>query len=417
MTNRVVITGLGALTSIGIGTASFWNAALEGRSGARRIQDFDGLDLNTYRSQVAAEIKEFDPLTYLDARRIERSDRSTQFALVAAQMCIKDSVIEFGQENPYRSGVCIGSGTGGMVIGERQLTALLQHGQAHKVHPNLISMNTLNAPAGQIAIGWGLKGPNLTIATACSSGAHAIGQAFNLIRWGQADVMVAGGTEACITPLTFAGFCSLRTLSTHFNDTPEKASRPFDRMRDGFVMGEGAGMIILESLSHAERRGAKIYAEVAGWGATSEAHHMVIPEQSGREVTRTIELALEDAKVRAEQVDYINAHATSTPAGDQVEIRAIKQVCGSRAEKVLINATKSMIGHTIGAAGAIGAIVCALTLQTGLVHPTINLEEIDPECALPGIRNEVQEGALDLGLVHSFGFGSNNACLVLRKIR
>jgi 3-oxoacyl-[acyl-carrier-protein] synthase II len=417
MKNRVVITGLGALTSIGIGTASFWNAALEGRSGTRRIQDFDGLDLNGYRSQVAAEIKGFDPLTYLDAKRIERSDRSTQFALVAAQMCIKDSVIEFGQENPYRSGVCIGSGTGGMVIGERQLTALLQHGQAHKVHPNLISMNTLNAPAGQIAIEWGLKGPNLTIATACSSGAHAIGQAFNLIRWGQADVMVAGGTEACITPLTFAGFCSLRTLSTHFNDTPEKASRPFDRMRDGFVMGEGAGMIILESLSHAERRSAKIYAEVAGWGATSEAHHMVIPEQSGREVTRTIELALEDAKVRAEQVDYINAHATSTPAGDQVEIRAIKQVCGSRAEKILINATKSMIGHTIGAAGAIGAIVCALTLQTGLVHPTINLEEIDPECALPGIRNKVQEGALDLGLVHSFGFGSNNACLVLRKIR
>ena len=416
MTNRVVITGLGALTPIGIGTSSFWNAALDGRSGARRIQGFDSLDLSSYRSQVAAEIKEFDPLIYLDARKIERSDRSTQFALVAAQMCIKDAVIEFAQENPYRSGVCIGSGTGGMVIGERQLTALLQHRQAHKVHPNLISMNTLNAPSGQIAIDWGLKGPNLTIATACSSGAHAIGQASNLIRWGQADIMVAGGTEACITPLTFAGFCSLRTLSTHFNDTPEKASRPFDRRRDGFVMGEGAGMVILESLTHAQRRGAKIYAEVAGWGATSEAHHMVIPEQSGMEVTRTIELALADAKVGAEQVDYINAHATSTPAGDQVEIRAIKQVCRSRAENVLINATKSMIGHTIGAAGALGAIVCALTLQTGRVHPTINLEEIDPECALPGIRNEVQERAIDVGLVHSFGFGSNNAVLVLRKL-
>jgi 3-oxoacyl-[acyl-carrier-protein] synthase II len=413
--DRVVITGLGIVTPIGIGTSSFWDAALEGRSGVRRIQGFDGLDLGTYRSQVAAEISDFKPLDHLD-RKCERADRSTQFALVAAQMCIKDAGIEFAEENPYRSGECIGSGSGGMVIGERQLTALYQHGQAHRVHPKLISMNTLNAPSGQVAIDWGLKGPNLTIATACSSSAHAIGQAANLIRWGQADVMVAGGAEACITPLTFAGFCSLRALSTHFNDCPQKASRPFDRRRDGFVMGEGAGMMTLESFSHAQRRGAKIYAEVAGWGATSEAHHMVIPEQSGMEVARTIEIALADAKVGAEQVDYINAHATSTPVGDLVEIRAIKQVFMSQADKISISASKSMIGHAIGGAGAIGAIVCALTLQTGLVHPTINLEEIDAECALPGIRNEVQEQSINVGLVHSFGFGSNNAVLVFRKV-
>jgi 3-oxoacyl-[acyl-carrier-protein] synthase II len=415
MRNQVVITGMGLITPIGIGTSQFWTAALEGRSGAHRIPPFAGVDMNSYRSQVAAEVQGFRPEIYLDARKVEKTDRSTQFALAAAKMAIEDAGIDFTRAERYRSGVCIGSGTGGMIVGERQLTALYHNAKAHKVHPNFIPMHTMNAPSGQIAIEWGLNGPNLTIATACSSGAHAIGQAMNLIRGGQAEVMLAGGTEACITPLTFAGFCSLRALSTHFNDAPEKASRPFDRKRDGFVMGEGAAILVLEALSHARRRSANIYAEVAGWGATNEAHHMVIPEQTGLAIARTIELALADARLGARQVDYINAHATSTPAGDQVEIRAIKEVCQAHAGDVLINATKSLVGHTIGAAGAIGAIACVLTLQTGLIHPTINLEEPDPECALAGIRNEVQQRRVDVGLVHSFGFGSNNAVLVLRR--
>jgi 3-oxoacyl-[acyl-carrier-protein] synthase II len=302
-----------------------------------------------------------------------------------------------------------------MVMGEREVTQLYQHLRPHRVHPNFIPAITLNSASGILAMAYGAKGPNLTISTACSSSAHALGQALNCIRSGQADAVITAGADASITPLVFAGFCSLRALSTKFNETPAKASRPFDRLRDGFVMGEGAGALILESLSHAKKRKARIYAEVAGYAATSEAYHMVIPREDGVEIAETIRRALKDAGVLPGQVDYINAHATSTPIGDNVEIKGIRQVFKTRAGKLAISATKSLIGHTLGAAGAIGGIATALAIDTGRIHPTINYDYPDPECRLPGISRSAQERRVKVALVNSFGFGSNNAAVVFRK--
>jgi 3-oxoacyl-[acyl-carrier-protein] synthase II len=330
-------------------------------------------------------------------------------------MAIEDSGLNLASKDPYQVGVCMGSGMGGMVMGEPQLTDLIHTGLPGKVNPNFIPIVTPNSAAGQIAINFNVKGPNITISTACSSSAHAIGHAVDLIRWEKAEVMIAGGAEACITPLTVAGFCSLRTLSTHFNDRPEKALRPFDRQRDGFVMGEGAGTLIIESLEHALKRKVQIYAEIAGYASTSEASHMVIPEESGKEMVKTMELALADAKVPLEDVDYINAHATSTPIGDPVEIKAIKLLFRHHAHKIVINATKAVVGHTIGAAGAIAAIVCALSIKTGLIHPNINYEDPDPSCAMDLILQKVVEKKIKAALLNSFGFGSNNATLVFRR--
>jgi 3-oxoacyl-[acyl-carrier-protein] synthase II len=281
------------------------------------------------------------------------------------------------------------------------------------VHPNFIPTITLNSASGLVGLAHHAKGPNLTVSTACSSSAHALGLGLGVLRAGQADAVIAVGTEASITPLAFAGFASLRALSTSFNDAPERASRPFDRARDGFVMGEGAGALILETLAHARRRKARIYAEVAGYAATSEAYHMVIPQEDGVESARTMQLALADAAIAPAQVDYINAHATATPVGDPVEVLAIRRVLKRRAERVLVSATKSLVGHTLGAAGALGAITTVLSLGRGQVHPTVNYDDPDPACALPGIANRVQERPLAVALVNAFGFGSNNASLVL----
>ncbi|MEK6618477.1 MAG: beta-ketoacyl-[acyl-carrier-protein] synthase family protein, partial [Nitrospirota bacterium] len=311
--------------------------------------------------------------------------------------------------------VIVGAGMGGMVMGEREITTLYRNQKPHRVHPNFIPIITLNSASGIVAMAHGAKGPNLTISTACSSSAHAIGQALTCIRTGQADVVITVGADASITPLVFAGFCSLRVLSTGFNNDPARASRPFDRARDGFVMGEGAGALILESLTHARKRKARVYAEVAGYAGTSEAYHMVIPREDGADVAATMSLALRDAEVLPTQVDYINAHATSTPIGDAVEVKAIRRTFKSRAERVWVNATKSMIGHTLGAAGAIGAIVCALALETGLVHPTVNYDDPDPACALRGIARETQKRPLKVALLNAFGFGSNNAAVVFKK--
>jgi 3-oxoacyl-[acyl-carrier-protein] synthase II len=321
------------------------------------------------------------------------------------------------REDPHRVGTIVGAGMGGMVMGEREITQLYRNRRPNRVHPNFIPMITLNSASGIVAIAHGAKGPNVTISTACSSSAHAVGHALTWIRSGQADVVIAVGADASITPLVFAGFCSLRALSTGFNDAPTRASRPFDRARDGFVMGEGAGALVLESLSHARKRKARIYAEVAGYAATSEAHHMVIPQEDGTEVATTMTLALRSAGVAPSQVDYINAHATSTPIGDAVEVKAIKQVFKSRANRLAVNATKSMVGHSLGAAGAIGAVVCGLTVETGLIHPTVNYEEPDPACALPGISNKLQQRSVRIALLNAFGFGSNNAALVFQKYR
>ncbi|MSQ77429.1 MAG: beta-ketoacyl-[acyl-carrier-protein] synthase II [Nitrospiraceae bacterium] len=415
MSQRVVITGLGAVTPIGIGVGQFWKAALEGRSGISAIRSFDDLPLDAYQSRVAGQIHDFTPAQHLDGPHVNRVDRYAQFALVAAKEALADSGLRIERENPHRIGTIVGAGMGGMVMGERELTQLYRSQRPNRVHPNFIQTITLNSASGIIAMAHGAKGPNLTISTACSSSAHAIGQALIAIRTGQADMVITAGADASITPLVFAGFCSLRALSTNFNETPEKASRPFDRTRDGFVMGEGAGALILESLPHAKKRKARIYAEVAGYAATSEAYHMVIPREDGVEVATTMALALRDAKVRPAQVDYVNAHATSTPIGDAVEVKALRHLFKSRADRILINATKSMIGHTLGAAGALGGVACALALDTGQIHPTLNYDDPDPVCALPGISTQVQERPITIALLNAFGFGSNNAAVVFKK--
>jgi len=415
MPTRVVVTGLGVVSPIGIGVSEFWKAALEGRSGISTITSFDPFPMDGYRSKVAGQIRDFSPERYMDRTQAERIDRYAQFALVAAKEALADSGLQMAKEQPHRIGVIVGAGMGGMVMGEREITQLYTQQKPHRVHPNFIPVITLNSASGIVAMAYGAKGPNITISTACSSSAHALGQALHCIREGRADVVIVVGADASITPLVFAGFCSLRALSTKYNDQPEKASRPFDRARDGFVMGEGAGALILESVAHAKKRQARIYAEVAGYAATSEAYHMVIPREDGEEVATTMRLALADADATATQVDYINAHATSTSIGDAVEAKAIRQLFKSRADKLAISATKSLVGHTLGAAGALGGIATVLAIHTGQVHLTANYDDPDPACHLAGISRETQERKVKTALLNAFGFGSNNAAVVLKK--
>ena len=415
MRTTVVVTGLGVISPIGIGVSEFWKAALDGRSGISAITRFDPFPMDGYRSKVAGQIQGFSPEQYLDSVQAERVDRYAQFALVAAKEALADADLQMTKENPHRVGVIVGAGMGGMVMGEREITQLYQQQRPHRVHPNFIPVITLNSASGIVAMAHGAKGPNFTISTACSSSAHALGQAMQCIREGRADVVITVGADASITPLVFAGFCSLRALSTRYNDHPEKASRPFDRLRDGFVMGEGAGALILESAAHAKKRKARIYAEVAGYAATSEAYHMVIPREDGEEVARTMRLALADAGTTPAHVDYINAHATSTSIGDAVEAKAIRQLFKSLADKIAVSATKSLVGHTLGAAGAIGGIASVLTIHTGQIHPTANYDEPDPACGLRGISRSVQERKVKAALLNAFGFGSNNAAVVLRR--
>jgi 3-oxoacyl-[acyl-carrier-protein] synthase II len=416
MPARVVITGLGVVSPIGIGVPKFWKAALEGRSGISAMTAFDPFPLDGYRSRIAGRIHGFSPELYLSAGQGDRVDRYAQFALVAAKEALADADFHMEQEDPHRVGVIVGAGMGGMVMGEREITQLYEQKRPHRVHPNFIPVITLNSASGIVAMVHGAKGPNLTISTACSSSAHALGQAMHCIRAGTADAVIVVGADASITPLVFAGFCSLRALSTKYNDAPERASRPFDRGRDGFVMGEGAGALILESLAHAKKRKARMYAEVAGYAATSEAYHMVIPREDGVEVATTMRMALTDAGITPAQVDYINAHATSTTVGDAVEVKAIRLLFKSRADKIAVSATKSLVGHTLGAAGSLAGIVSALTLDSGHIHPTVNLDDPDPACALPGLSTHPQTRKAKVALVNAFGFGSNNAAVVLKKI-
>jgi 3-oxoacyl-[acyl-carrier-protein] synthase II len=414
MASRVVITGLGIVSPLGIGVNRFWEAALQGQSGITPLSSFGEFPMETYRSRVAGQVLDFHPQEFIEEKYSSRVDRYAQFGLVATKEALEDSGLQMEKEPAHRVGVAVGAGMGGMVMGEREITQLYQSCKPHRVHPNFIPTITLNSASGIVAMAHGAKGPNVTISTACSSSVHALGQAFTWIRNGQADVVLAVGADSSITPLVFAGFCSLRALSTGYNNCPSKASRPFDRGRDGFVMGEGAGTLILESYRHAIRRRAKIYAEVAGYAATSDAYHMVIPREDGTDIARTIHLALKDARLRPAQVDLVNAHATSTPVGDEVEIKGLRQVFRSRANKIRISATKSLVGHTLGAAGAIGTIASSLALHTGLIHPTLNYDDPDPECALPGISPKIQEARLRVALINAFGFGSNNAVLVLK---
>ncbi|MBS0152644.1 MAG: beta-ketoacyl-ACP synthase II [Nitrospira sp.] len=415
MASRVVITGLGVISPIGIGVSEFWKSALTGRSGVTAIPSLGWVPMSDYRSQVAGQVHNFSPEQYLTATQASRVDRYAQFALVASKEALADADLNMTKERPHRVGVIVGAGMGGMVMGEREITQLFKTQRPHRVHPNFIPTITLNSASGIVAMAHGAKGPNLTISTACSSSAHALGQAFHCIRTGQADVVIAVGADASITPLVFAGFCSLRALSSEFNNAPEHASRPFDRRRDGFVMGEGAAALIVESLAHAKKRKARVYAELAGYAATSEAYHMVIPQEDGQEISMTMKIGLESAGIGSEQIDYINAHATSTTIGDAVETKAIRNLFKNRADKIAINATKSLVGHTLGAAGAIGAVATTMAIHTGQIHPTANYEEPDPDCRLDGIRRTVQERKIRYALLNAFGFGSNNATVVFKK--
>jgi 3-oxoacyl-[acyl-carrier-protein] synthase II len=371
--------------------------------------------MSGYRSRVAGQVHNFSPEQYLSTTQASRVDRYAQFALVSTKEALADADLSMAKEAPHRVGVIVGAGMGGMVMGEREITQLFKTQRPHRVHPNFIPTITLNSASGIVAMAHGAKGPNLTISTACSSSAHALGQAMQCIRSGQADVIIAVGADASITPLVFAGFCSLRALSSEFNDAPERASRPFDRLRDGFVMGEGAAALVVESWAHAKKRKARVYAELVGYAATSEAYHMVIPQEDGQEIAMTMKIGLDSAGIGSDQVDYINAHATSTTIGDAVETKAIRSLFKNRADKIAVSATKSLIGHTLGAAGAIGAVATTLSLHTGQIHPTANYEEPDPACRLDGIRRAVQERKVRYALLNAFGFGSNNATVVFKK--
>jgi len=407
--HRVVVTGMGVVTALGSDLDTFWSNLVAGKSGVTRIESFDASEFPT---RIAAEIKDFNPEAYMDRKEARRMDRFVQLAVAASTMAVRDSGLEPGVNvDPERFGVMVGSGIGGLATWEEQHTVLLEKGPK-RVSPFFIPMMIANMASGQISMITGAKGPNSTAVTACATGTHSIGDSFKLIQRGDADAMICGGAEAAIRPTGIAGFCAMRAMSTR-NDEPEKASRPFDIGRDGFVMGEGSGVLLLESLEHALKRGARIYAEVVGYGMSGDAYHMTEPDPDG--AARCMKRALKDAGIEPEAIDYINAHGTSTPIGDKSETAAIKMAFGDHAYKLAVSSTKSMTGHLLGAAGGIEAVILALTLKNGVIAPTINLENPDPECDLDYVPNAARKADVRTGLSNSFGFGGHNATIVMRK--
>jgi len=408
---RAVITGIGVVAPNALGKDEFCQAIREGRSGIGPITLFD---VSEFASRIGGQVKEFDTTPYLSKKEARRMDRFTLFGVIAADMAVEDSGLDMEQENRDRIGVIIGSGIGGIGTFEAQHDVLKTRGPG-RVSPFMVPMMIGDMAAGQVSIRFNARGPNLDITTACASGTHSIGEAFHKIRHGQADVFIAGGAEACISPLGLAGFSSMKALSFR-NDDPLHASRPFDRERDGFVIAEGAGILIVEEYEHAKRRGAHIYAEVVGYGATADAHHMTAPAPGGEGAARSMAMALDDAGIAPDEVDYINAHGTSTPLNDKLETMAIKTVLGAAAHKVKISSTKSMTGHLLGAAGPVESAGCMLMMEQGFIHPTINYEHPDPECDLDYVPNTAIEYPVKVVLKNSFGFGGHNASLVFRKI-
>ncbi|GIO36286.1 3-oxoacyl-[acyl-carrier-protein] synthase 2 [Paenibacillus antibioticophila] len=409
MKHRVVVTGMGAVTALGHELDAFWNNLIQGKSGVSLVEAFD---VSEYPTRIAASVKDFNPEDYVDRKEARKMDRFVQFAVAAATNALKDSGLQIGEDaDPDRVGVMIGSGIGGLGTWEDQHDVLVQKGPK-RVSPFFIPMMIANMASGHVSILFGAKGPNSTAVTACATGTHSIGDSYKLIQRGDADVMICGGAEATIRPMGMAGFCSMRAMSTR-NDEPEKASRPFDSERDGFVMGEGSGILILESLEHAQKRGAKIYGEVIGYGLSADAHHMTEPDPNGPE--RCMKMAMRDAGIDPAEVDYINAHGTSTPVGDRSETIAIKNAFGDHAYKLAVSSTKSMTGHLLGAAGGVEAVICALTLNNGKIPPTINLEHPDPECDLDYVPNVAREADVKVAMSNSFGFGGHNATLILKK--
>ncbi len=408
---RVVVTGLGAITPVGNNVNEFWNSLIEGKSGIDIIKRFDPFKYNL-PVVIAAEVKDFDPKKYIDPKKARRMSDFVKFAMVAAKEAIEDAKLELDKIDLNRAGVIVGTGIGGLRDIEEQQTLLLEKG-ARRVSPFFIPSGISNIASGYISIEFGFKGPNSCVVTACATGTHSIGDAFKIIQRGDADIMIAGGTESAITPLGIAGFANMKALSTR-NDEPQKASRPFDADRDGFVMGEGAGVLVLEELEHAKRRGAKIYAEIVGYGLTGDAYHITAPCDDADGAVRVISMALNDARLNPSEVDYINAHGTSTPLNDKIETMAIKKVFGEHAYKLKISSIKSMIGHLLGAAGGVEAVATVKTIETGIIPPTINYENPDPECDLDYTPNKAIEYPVKVAISNSFGFGGTNACLAFK---
>lgn len=407
---RVVATGLGVVAPNGIGVETFWESLVNGVSGIDRITRFDA---GRHDTKIAAEVKGFDPLLYMEKKEVKKMDRFIHYALAGAIMAVDDAQLTVKDVERSRIGVLIGTGMGGIPALEETHKTLLEKGP-DRISPFFIPSIITNLASGHIAIRFGLRGPNSCVSTACASGNHAIGDSFELIRRGMADAMFAGGTEAVISPLTIGGFGAMKALSTR-NDAPQRASRPFDKGRDGFVMGEGAGVLILEELNHALQRGAKIYAELKGYGMSADAYHITAPEPEGAGAIASMILALEDAGLQPEEVDYINAHGTSTQAGDASETKAIKKVFGDHAYRLAVSSIKSMTGHLLGAAGGVESVATVLTLHHGVIPPTINYDEPDPECDLDYVPNKARQTKVRVAFNNSFGFGGTNATLVFKQ--
>ncbi len=410
--NRAVITGMGVIAPNGIGLEPFWEANVEGRSGITRITRFDASDLE---SRIAGEITGFNPLQFMPAGTVRRTDTFVHLGVAAARMALENSGLELSREDPARIGVVVGSGLGGIIFHEEQMIAAYDKG-THRINPLAVPRASPNAVSGHIAIQFGLWGPNFAISAACASGALAIGEALRKIRFGEIDVCLCGGVEAPLTRFSYASYSALGALSRKRNDAPREASRPFDRDRDGFVIAEGSAMLVVEEMDRALARDAHIYAEIAGYAAGCGAYHMVMPQPDGRDAARVMEGAIRDAGVPLGTIGYVNAHGTSTALNDAIETTAIKEVFRDRAYDIPISSTKSMIGHTIGAAGAIEALVSAMVLDRGIIPPTINYQCQDPDCDLDYVPNEARSVPVNAALSNSFGFGGCNACLVLRKL-
>ncbi len=406
---RVVVTGMGTITPLGLDVASSWEGIVAGRSGVVPISTFD---TTGYPCRIAGEVRGFDPTDYFDAKDVRRTDRFVQFGLVATQEALRDAALEITEERADQTGVYIGTGIGGLITLTEQIKVLDERG-VRRVSPFLVPMMIADMASGQVSIDVGARGPNMGIVSACSSGAHAIGEAYEVIRRGDAEAMITGGTEGSIVPIGLAGFCASRAL-TRQNDEPERASRPFDAKRDGFVPAEGAGIVILESLEHAEARGAQVHAELVGYGATADAFHITLPAKEGAGARRAMERALQKGDLDVSEVDYINAHGTSTEANDRLETQAVKTLFGEHADRLPISSTKSMVGHALGAAGGIEAVFTIKALLDDMLPPTINYEYPDPACDLNYVPNEARPARVDVAMTNSFGFGGHNASLIFR---
>lgn len=407
---RVAITGLGAITPLGLNVDTYWEGLLAGRSGVAPIALFDASDFTT---RIAAEVKGFSPGEHFDTRLAKRLDRFAQFAVAAAIEAVADSGLDFSREDPSRAGVLVGSGIGGLGEMESQFTRLMKRGPS-KLSPFLVPRLMMNAGSGQVSLYFRLRGPSFAIASACASATHSLGEAAWIIRRGDAEIMLSGGTEAANTPLGLGGFCALKALSVR-NDDPEHASRPFDADRDGFVLGEGGAVVVLEEYEHAKARGARIYAELIGYGASDDAYHLTAPDPKATGAVEAMRYALADAGIEPDEISYINAHGTSTQLNDAMETRAIKKVFGDHARKVTISSTKSMTGHLLGGSGAIELVACAKAVENDVVPGTMNLEKPDPECDLDYTPMAARQIKVDVALSNSFGFGGHNGCLVVRK--